>query len=86
MGARAHDPGTRCGHRAAHGCELGDSLADVVAHTAHQLHLAGVQLQLKRPGDGGGALDDSRRGVGLPARERVDEEQLLLDADRERPL
>jgi hypothetical protein len=43
-----------------------------------------VQLALDRPIDRPDALLDGRRGVDLRAGERVDEEQLLLDADRER--
>jgi hypothetical protein len=43
-----------------------------------------VQLALDRPVDRADPLLDGRRGVDLRAGERVDEEQLLLDADRER--
>jgi hypothetical protein len=45
-----------------------------------------MELQLQRAGDGAGAVDDGARRVRLPSGDGIDEEQLLLDADRERPL
>ena len=53
------------------------------ADVGDQLNLAGVQLALDPPAGGAHALEHGRRGVDLGAGHRVDEEQLLLDAERE---
>jgi hypothetical protein len=45
-----------------------------------------VQFQLQRSLDWAGPVDDGGRGVGLPPGDGVNEEEFLLDADRERPL
>ena len=80
MRARAEQPGAGRDDRAPQAVERVDRLAGAVADVGDELELAGVQLALDRPVDRPDALLDGGRGVDLRAGERVDEEQLLLDA------
>jgi hypothetical protein len=64
--------------------ELPDHVAGVRADVADELDHAGVQLALDSRHSRGEPLGDGRRAVDHAAVDRIDEEQLLLGAERER--
>ena len=84
MGPGGEDPRAGPQHRAPQLSELADRRADAHVDVGDQLDLAGVELTLDvavaraQPGQHGGG------GICLAAADRVDEEQFLLDAERER--
>jgi len=83
---RTEQTGPGLDHRAAQAIEREDGLAGAATDVRDQLDLAGVQLPLDGALDRPEPLQYGRRGVDLPSRDRIDEKQLLLDADRERRL
>src|SRR6185503_17729134 len=85
-GVRARAEHSRAGRddRAAEPAERPDRLAGAVADVRDQLDLARVQLALDGAVDRAEPVEDRPGGVRLPTGDGVDEEQLLLDADRER--
>ena len=83
MGARAEQPGARVDDGAAQAIERVDRLRRAGADVGDELELARVELALHRAAHVTDPLLDRRRRVDLRAGDRVDEEQLLLDADRE---
>jgi hypothetical protein len=83
---RARPEQTRAGpdNRATHLRKLSDRVAHSSVNTGDQLDLTGVQLRLDRSRDLTQSLEHRGRAVDLPARNRVDQKQLLLDPDRKR--
>ena len=77
-------PGAGLGDRAPQGAQLGDGLGGGVAHARDQLDLARVELALDLAVHLAEPVHDGLGRVDLLPRLRVDEEQLLLDAERER--
>ena len=84
MGAGAQQAGPACAGGAAHVGERGDRLAGGRAHLRDELDLAGVKLLLECSRAVGGVFQHRLRGIDLRPRHRIDEEELLLDAERER--
>ncbi len=82
MRAGAEQPDAGREHAGAQRCERASGLAGGRADVGDQLDLRGVQLALDFAGDGPEPALHGGRGVDLATAERIDEEQLLLDADR----
>ena len=83
MRARAQEAGARRQHRPAQPAQGADGLAGVPAHVRDELDLAGVQLLLDATVDVAEPRHDGGRGIGLLTADGIDEEQLLLDSERE---
>jgi hypothetical protein len=84
MGTRREDPRPRVEHRAPHRTKRSHRVPSRVVDVRDQLDLTGVQLPHDLPLDLAEPLEHRRRAVRLTPGERVDQEQLLLDPDRER--
>jgi hypothetical protein len=84
MRARPEQAGTGAEHGLAQAAEQADRLGGVAAHVGDELDLAGMQLALNGPLHRAEALLHRLRRVHLASCQRIDQEQLLLDAQRER--